>query len=704
MSVSIIRRPKGYVITGSAFIVDVINDAGNALFGTFVAHGLTNGDTVYMTTEADDYNGFFQIEVDTATEFRLFQDQTSTYVTFIKQLTQANDNFAEFKKTNLTHGVSAVHLPITYKLSNTLYPTNSVDTVRTITTLSNYSGFARLGLSGSLGTFEDLSFVKISGASDDDLNGVWQVIDKISTTDVMLNIDYTTVNGAGILGASIQLYYGNYNIVVEVYAGINSSHTWTALKPYELAATLELIPDENNEVFFSINDILKAYVESKNNLTIASLPNNIDAWTNFYIKTAEQYDTSNGYTVSTNLSSFTSDLSTFEGTAINAKLEFKNIHSGSMSEYLMENILGKFLTLFETPVLFSGGYSDISWISLYSAVVTFKKQWYASGVLILTENVSTDGTSGVIRTELEANCNADRLDISIVQIPLIAGLASWAEQVSGTRQWVIDVAPDCALLSSTSSYYLYVALPTIPGNTYSISYSLTNSTGVDTDVTFDIFLLSSAFAVVGTVVSDNFSSATMSGVGTNITATAFGTYLAIKVAQTDVGATTVTVNSVSVSATEIPLSEVKTLDVNCGCSDQDLRLSWLNNLGGMEPEWNFTAQKGHAIDITEANETLKNILPNWPKSYGAFADTIRKQTNRKSIIKQFVTSQLLTEDQVDAIAFIKSSILVQIVNSRTDRRTVIVDTDSFLKRTDGDKTFTISFNILYTDDIPSQTV
>lgn len=151
------------------------------------------------------------------------------------------------------------------------------------------------------------------------------------------------------------------------------------------------------------------------------------------------------------------------------------------------------------------------------------------------------------------------------------------------------------------------------------------------------------------------------------------------------------------------MSEVKTFLIKCDCSHQSLVLSWLNNLGGFD-YWNFTAKKDDIVEIQEAMVTRKNILPTWPKSYGADADTIRRQTLRVSNKAFTVRSQFLTEDQLNAISYLKSSVLVQIINSRTDRRTVIVDTDSFVKFKDGDKTFEIAFNISFTDDIPAQKV
>jgi len=149
-------------------------------------------------------------------------------------------------------------------------------------------------------------------------------------------------------------------------------------------------------------------------------------------------------------------------------------------------------------------------------------------------------------------------------------------------------------------------------------------------------------------------------------------------------------------------SETKTFKIDCYCSENALTVTWLNYLGGFD-YWRFTANKDKNIEIRESAEVKKNFFKNWPQSYGTFADTIRKQTYRDSNYAYTVRSQNLTQAQVDALAFIKTSPLVQIINSRTDRRTVIVDTDSFRIYTDRDDIFTITFNISYTDDIPSQT-
>lgn len=133
-------------------------------------------------------------------------------------------------------------------------------------------------------------------------------------------------------------------------------------------------------------------------------------------------------------------------------------------------------------------------------------------------------------------------------------------------------------------------------------------------------------------------------------------------------------------------------------------ISWLNPLGGFD-YWLFTGKKDHIINVEETGRTKTNIFPNWPKSYGAHADTITKQTFRKTRKQKVVRSQVLTRDQAEQLGEqIKSSPLVQIITSRRDRRTVIIDDGTITVRRDADKLHTLSFTITYTDEYPSQTI
>ena len=133
-------------------------------------------------------------------------------------------------------------------------------------------------------------------------------------------------------------------------------------------------------------------------------------------------------------------------------------------------------------------------------------------------------------------------------------------------------------------------------------------------------------------------------------------------------------------------------------------ISWLNNLGGFE-YWPFVGYKDHNLEITETGSTTKNIFPQWPKSYGTNADTIRKQTFRKTRKQKVIRSQVLTRDQANVIGEeIKSSPLVQLISSRRDRRTLLVDDASFTVTQDRNKVHFLNFTVTYTDNVPTQHV
>jgi hypothetical protein len=133
-------------------------------------------------------------------------------------------------------------------------------------------------------------------------------------------------------------------------------------------------------------------------------------------------------------------------------------------------------------------------------------------------------------------------------------------------------------------------------------------------------------------------------------------------------------------------------------------LGWLNNLGGIQ-YFLFTGRKDYNIDIYEAGVTKNNIFPQWPNSYGPDADTITKQTYRKARKQEVVRTHAISRTVAMELGEqIKTSPLVQIITSRRDRRTVLVDTDSFTLVKEANKMHALTFTISYTDDLPSQTV
>lgn len=133
------------------------------------------------------------------------------------------------------------------------------------------------------------------------------------------------------------------------------------------------------------------------------------------------------------------------------------------------------------------------------------------------------------------------------------------------------------------------------------------------------------------------------------------------------------------------------------------QITFLNHLGGFEYFF-FTAKKEYGVDVEETGETKQNILPGWPNSWGLNADTLDKQTFRKSRDYVIVRSQYLSLNQLQALKEVRTSPVVQLMVTRLDRRTVIVDSDSFKVYDESEKVFSVQFKVRFTNLLPSQRV
>jgi len=153
----------------------------------------------------------------------------------------------------------------------------------------------------------------------------------------------------------------------------------------------------------------------------------------------------------------------------------------------------------------------------------------------------------------------------------------------------------------------------------------------------------------------------------------------------------------------IDISEVKTIAVNSDCYTNIINLSWLNTLGGFD-YWAFKANADYGVSIEGSTQKTNNIYSNWPLSFGAGADSINVETSRTSRQTITVRAENLTKDQVNDLFRIRLSPLLQIVTSRTDRRTVIADKGSFTYYKQREKLFNMSFTISFTDTLPAQSL
>ena len=583
MAITVVKYPQGFIVDTNAVTATVSSSSG-ALF-TRSAHGLSTGARIYIRSDFAQYNGYWYVSVASSSTFRIREYATASDVAFI------NSGTVTYYVSVKTHGWNCVHLPMIYKLKSDSWPTNGVDTSRTITTFTNYGGYTYLVLNGDIkssGTASSLENVVLTGITSydgTDIEGVYRIIQWFSDTNIVIDLAY---NGGNVLsGGTCQYYYTNYHARVKVYAGLDSAHYWYAQKPYEEIAEVRVVFDSSGIGTLNVSEYIKNKIEVlSNNIQKDTLPNNLDAWCRVYISVAESYDDSDGYTIEEYVSSYTSD--TTEVYAVNSMLPFKTRSSGTLDAYvpgITSLTLSKFLTPFTRPTLFVGRYFDVSFIknsTVSDDYVKIDRYTKSSGNYTLASSsrtTFTDMDQGVYRQSLSQSGSEARIDVTL----------------------------------------------------YSIDYGY-----------------------------------------------------------------------------DLQLSETMTIDVVDDCDQfrtTNLHLTWLNYLGGYD-YWTFTAQKLFSVLVEGSKVQMTNIHNEWPKSYGEFAQSIEKQSVRRTRNTVKVTSQYLTKDQMDGLAWIVSSPLVQILetsSSITTARTVIVDSATLRKYQDKDNLYSISFNIDYTDELPVQT-
>lgn len=199
----------------------------------------------------------------------------------------------------------AGHLPIQYKISNTKWPLNSDDDTDNICAVADVNGLAQIDLCGTYETYVKYEYIKIEGCTESSYNGVWQILDVVNATTLTIGAAYvSTATG------TLQRYYNNYYNLVKVFAGIPSYHQYESEDPMSLVATLKIAPNSSNLSIADISGLVQAKLNCDNDLDQISTPNDLNAWTGFYIEYAESYDKSDGTEVTTFTSSYTTDNNT----------------------------------------------------------------------------------------------------------------------------------------------------------------------------------------------------------------------------------------------------------------------------------------------------------------------------------------------------------------------------------------------------------
>lgn len=515
MAVTVISYPLGHKLASTLYSAEIVDSGGDAL----VVHSETviDGSHVYIDSNIDRYNGFkFVVEV-SPTTFKIRDEIGGDEIEFIQE------QDITFQISVLEHSWQSVHLPIVYKLASNLFPTNSVDPERTVLSFTNLNGYTYLTVSDSIGSvtsFEALDFVKISGAASSEVNGVFQIIYRnagdIFSIDLAYNASYN------FTGATVQLYKSNYFITLGVYSGLESGHRWDVQDPSKLTAIFRLIPDANNQIQFSISEVLKGKINTRNNLTLDTLPNNLDFYTQFHMVWYESYDVADDGEIVVFESATVID--SFIGNAVNSMMPFKSLNESFMSDYIdADDYPSRWLTLLDRPVAVVGYFFDLSFLLRHDGdvnVVIFKSY---NGTVTSTEIIELiDPGTGVIRVPIIPESGYDLYCVSVstpssgggYTPPPMDDFLTWSNVAAPSRpSWAVvgsevQVNTDSLGTGVTSEFWA-TTYTLQAGITYTFGYTF--SSGSATGIFRIVFLNSSNSILVTSGFITVTGSTTVSG-------------------------------------------------------------------------------------------------------------------------------------------------------------------------------------------------
>ena len=325
---------------------------------------------------------------------------------------------------------NAAHNPIVYKFSEDKWPANTADSSDNITAHADDYGNVQFTIAGH--SYSPREWVTIASSDIDSYNGVWQIL-STETNTITLDLPYE----AGTLGSPTALkYYRAYHMLVEVYAGIPAGHALAASDPIAFVATIKAVPNADNEVLVDVAELVREHIFMLNDID----DNDINLWTEFYVKYAESYDDVTGTypddEIVQFISTYTDDVAnTF--LAVQAKMPFQNTYGANMLEWIVaSNHQGKFLTKFERPVLWKNIFFDIA-VAIDSSVASPAldyEEFTEAGVSLGTGSFNlASEDEGIYRIQLD----------DIAFNASTAYIEAYVDGGSDTEVITIDVREEC---------------------------------------------------------------------------------------------------------------------------------------------------------------------------------------------------------------------------------------------------------------------
>lgn len=143
------------------------------------------------------------------------------------------------------------------------------------------------------------------------------------------------------------------------------------------------------------------------------------------------------------------------------------------------------------------------------------------------------------------------------------------------------------------------------------------------------------------------------------------------------------------------LSAEYTINIDQDCSNQEITLKWLNNLGGWD-QYTFTGKKDYTVDIEDDVRYIKDVTQDWDSDFinGTEEEEIHSRTHRDFVT---VRSQYVDKDYLDNVlkGILKSPKVYRVGDTKL--LTVLIERGSYKIYTDMDRVYSIQFDFKYSN-------
>lgn len=149
-----------------------------------------------------------------------------------------------------------------------------------------------------------------------------------------------------------------------------------------------------------------------------------------------------------------------------------------------------------------------------------------------------------------------------------------------------------------------------------------------------------------------------------------------------------------------PFTETYVSNVLRKCSEYEVFITWLNNLGAWE-YWLFQGNTTYGYEVEESQLADRSSFEDWDANFTG-AETERFYADVKARIARTIRAVNLSQQQAQALGTLLYSIAVQEFFEDGNKQTVLIEKGGKEIRTEQEKLIDLEFDMVNTQRLPTQ--